>query len=594
MRGKRRCVGSMAIMMAAAVMAAQTTALAEEDAMAELDQILEAQFSAETGSVVGDYLGMDTLKETFAANGGRVQVQLGLTEESSAVLEDTIPEAAYLNLVFAEDPNAKQWLLSLGAGLEDESLLDASLYGDESMLALSLPQFCSSALGIRAGSFLEQYDNSALKEFLGTGDLGIDDFNMSFYPEAAEASAEEGSLEAEFAENVQQAMDTFEESGFSMTKTETEGQAVYTATVETDAVMQLYGAIMEEYLDALDEMGILDLYATGTSSDYSTEDMDLEEVIDASLEELSAMMGEEGIMTFYVQDDLLQSVTYQIDVYETDNGSELDDGADLMAAGDDWAAPESETEVASGTQGTDITAEEPVGNIFLSFALDTPEQPDDAFTLDIQLETYETGDTATIRIRKQTERTDTLTEAAITVTAAQYDEILFDDTLYRISFDSATGELDLEAGVTDPDSGEYAGLKMTSVFHDVVPGSSFAWTVEQLSIVAEESFGLTGEISVQADPGTIEIPDTAMIFEADEDELNSLVMEIYMKAISWAEDFQNTWNEALGIEAETGDDWSDDGSSGDLYQYEDESDEDASLYEDETQTEAVTLDGASA
>ncbi|MCD7766093.1 MAG: hypothetical protein LUH53_06180, partial [Lachnospiraceae bacterium] len=547
---------------------------------------------------------------------------LGLTEEAGALLEGTLPEDAYLSFGFQQDPNAQQWLLSLGAGLEDESLLDISLYGDEELLALSLPQFYSGALGLRAGSFLEQYNASALKEYLELGDLGIDDFEMSFYPEDTGADAEEGSLEAELSDTVQQALDEFE-AGLSLTKSEAEDGVTYTAVIETDAVLDLYAVIWDEYLDILDEMGILDLYMTGLSSSYSTEDMNLEEVMEEALDEMSAMMGEEGIMTFYVQDDLLQSITYQIDIYEEEVYAELDDmsadaedsseptGSELMAEGDDIAAPEeteeggTSAEEASDPEGTDTTAEGPVGFMIFSYVLDDPTHPDDAFTLQFYAEGYDTGNVGTIRISKQTEQTDTVTEATISVTVTEDDEVMYEDTVYRISFDSATGELDMTAGVTDPDSGEFAGLKMTSVFHDVVPGSSFGWTLEELSIVAEdESIGLTGELSVQADPGTIEESDTAMIFEADEDEINNIIVEIYLNAMTWAEEAQNAWYEALGIEPETEDDYYDyygyddddywyGDDSDDGYWYGDDSDDDY-WYDYETQTESVVPDGVSA
>ncbi|MCD7841403.1 MAG: hypothetical protein LUG56_02925 [Lachnospiraceae bacterium] len=609
----------IAFSLAAAVMLVPTAASAQDDVTEELNQILETQFSAEAESVLGDYLGLDALQEAFAANGMQIQAQLGLTEEAGALLEGTLPEDTYLSFGFQQDPNAKQWLLSFGAGLEEESLLDMSLYGDEEILALSLPQFYSGALGLRAGSFLEQYNASALKEYLGLGDLGIDDFEMSFYPEDTWAEAEEGSLEAELSDTVQQAVDEFMESGFSISKAEEGDGVTYTAVIETDAVLDLYEVIWDEYLDILDEMGILDLYMAGLASSYSTEDMDLEEVMEAALDEISAMMGEEGIMTFYVQDGLLQSITYQFDIYEEEVYAELNDssadaedsseltGSELMAEGDDIAAPEEaegvgtsaeETEAASGT-------EEPVGFMIFSYILDDPAHPDDAFTLQFYAEGYDTGNVGTIRIRKQTEQTDTVTEATISVTVEEDDEVMYDADVYRISFDSATGELDMTAGVTDPDSGEIAGLKMTSVFHDVVPGSSFGWTLEELSIVSEdESIGLTGELSVQADPGTIEASDTAMIFEADEDEINNIIMEIYMNAMTWAEEVQSAWYEALGIEPETEDDYYDyygyddddywyGDDSDDDYWYGDDSDDDY-WYDYETQTESIVLDGVSA
>ncbi|MCC8106326.1 MAG: MSCRAMM family adhesin SdrC [Clostridiales bacterium] len=592
MSRKKKCMGSMAVAMVAAMMATQIPVFAEEDVTEELNQILEAQFSAETESALDEYLGLKALQEAFAANGMQVQVQAGLTEESGALLEGTVPEGAYLNLGFAQDPNAKQWQLSLGAGLEDESLLDVSLYGDEAMLALSLPQFCSSALGVRAGSFLEQYDSSALKDFLGIGDLGIDDFNMSFYPEDTGAAAEDGSLETELSENLQQELDDFLASGFSMTKTDTEDGVNYVAVVDTDEALELYGAFIEDYLDTLDEMGILDLYMTGLSSTYSTEDMDLEEVIEASLEEMSAMMGEEGIITFYVQNDLLQCVTYQIDIYDEDDYADTDDmsedvdaeeaseltGNNLMAEGDDIAAPE-ETEgadaAAEEAEESSAVTDEPGGTLSISFILNDPAQPDDAFTLYIEAKEYGAEENAgTITISKQTEQADTLTETTIDVIVAEFGEVQYDETVYRLSFDSATGDMDMTAGITDPDSGEYVGLKLESVFHDIAQGSSFGWTIEELSIVAEdESIGLTGEVSVQADPGTIAETDAAMIFEADEDTLNNLIMEIYMNAMTWAEEAQSTWNGALGIEPETEDYGYDYDSDGD-YWYGDDSDDD--------------------
>ena len=167
MRKERKLLKALAAALITA-MAFQSAALAAP--MDELNDILEKQQEIESDLDVAleEQLGLTELGEAVEENGVRFVIDLepgdkALTDPS---LLDVLPEESYYHGNLQVDKNLKKWLLESGVGTAENALLDVSLYGDEQKLAISIPQFFEGAISIEAGSFLDQYNSSVLKELI--------------------------------------------------------------------------------------------------------------------------------------------------------------------------------------------------------------------------------------------------------------------------------------------------------------------------------------------------------------------------------------------------------------------------------------------
>ncbi|MCD8022076.1 MAG: hypothetical protein LUF30_03575 [Lachnospiraceae bacterium] len=551
MKKRARCVGFMAILLAA-VTGAPSVAFADkvQEPAEELTQILETQLQsvAEQNSALEEYLGLAVLKDAINENGLQIHTVWGLTKETAALLTDSVPEDVYLELTFQADPEAGQWSLTAGAGVDDGSLLDLSVYGDTEMLVLTAPAFYGEALGIQSGSLLEQYEGSGLEAMLaGLLDDGLVDeledldLVMDFYPETSEPDV----LSEEALSELEQAVDTVA-VGSTIEKTEQGDTSIYTLTAQTDEILGLYAEILRLYLEELDDAGLLegiltdDEIAAMLAIDDLENQMDLlvgqgrvETIVNTWLEEVSGVIGEKMIGKFYVRDNQVESIVFAAEVFNI----EENETCEIFSDGGF-----SESDSASSAAGAVLVA--------LTFA--DPEASVQEVTCKIRLLDYETDDTVTIALTKQSEQSGTQPKASACLEVTESGVKTYESILYQMCFDSATGEMDVSLFLTDPDTGEELELRLASTFCDVERGSGFTWVIDELALGEDgAAAGITGEISVQADPGTIEAPENpVMLFDLDEEELNQLIADVYIRALSWADDAGQIWDSALEIETE--------------------------------------------
>ena len=108
---------------------------------------------------------------------------------------------------------------------------------------------------------------------------------------------------------------------------------------------------------------------------------------------------------------------------------------------------------------------------------------------------------------------------------------------FTATFDAQTG--DLNADVEFTDGADSIQMKLDSTFRQPEEGSGFIWTVDELSMSSMgETLGVSGEVSVTADPGELAAPEEErVVLEMTEGELVDLVNEVLTNVNVWAGQF---------------------------------------------------------
>ena len=163
----KKWLGKTVVATAVGVVSLQASAGAAP--LDDLNAILEKQNEAETPSPISDMLDWDALAEAMNAGGAQVAANLTIPEE---LLKDAgLPEELQGDLGLTADTTVdltdKQWLFKLAAAVNSEDIASLSLYGDENQLALTLPEFLSKTVGLKAGSFQDQYNGSVWEQMFG-------------------------------------------------------------------------------------------------------------------------------------------------------------------------------------------------------------------------------------------------------------------------------------------------------------------------------------------------------------------------------------------------------------------------------------------
>ena len=127
-------------------------------------------------------------------------------------------------------------------------------------------------------------------------------------------------------------------------------------------------------------------------------------------------------------------------------------------------------------------------------------------------------------------------------------ETVYDDEIFRSSFDARTGDYDIRLGVKDG-SNEMAFV-LDSTFVNVQKGKSFELVIDELSMVVDdESIGIAGTVAMSGEPGEIAAPqNTKMILELTEEEFVNLLMEFQMNVGTWAQQFEPETEEDTGMD----------------------------------------------
>ncbi|WP_283681071.1 hypothetical protein [Parablautia sp. Marseille-Q6255] len=564
----------------AASMIFQTTAFAAP--AEELGEIFRAQSEAQTQpeSLLSEFLGASKLGEAMKENGFSVQVKAGLLPETigMAGVEGILSEDSHISFGFRNDPNQHRWQFDAGAGLTEESLLDMSLYGDENCLALSLPQFFAGALSLHAGSLKEQYGQAALAQILGEIPEDFPDIQMSFYPSGSLTTPVAGAFDQLKDEVFSRAIETVEQA--SVEKEEKGDTSVYTVTVSTEDILKFYESYMAAYVSALSELGI-----AGTETLESEMEEELSASWQESLASLEQAMGEELSVDITVKDGLIQGYHFESMIALDNTGNTEPEYEEMLtgetagttdtavteeseAATDAAVAeePETVTDAAVAEESEAVTdaavaeeseavtdtavAEEPeavtdavvmeeteMGYMTCDFTYADPSDPGKGLRYKF---TMSTGyDTATILCN-----IDSVINGTVQTYSGTYDVYMWSEDMnslmiipFTATFDAQTG--DLNADVEFTDGADSIQMKLDSTFRQPEEGSGFIWTVDELSMSSMgETLGVSGEVSVTADPGELAAPEEErVVLEMTEGELVDLVNEVLTNVNVWAGQF---------------------------------------------------------
>lgn len=540
----------------AASMVFQTTAFAAP--AEELGEIFRAQSEAQTQpeSLLSEFLGASKLGEAMKENGFSVQVKAGLLPETigMAGVEGILSEDSHISFGFRNDPNQHRWQFDAGAGLTEESLLDMSLYGDENCLALSLPQFFAGALSLHAGSLKEQYGQAALAQILGEIPEDFPDIQMSFYPSGSLATPVAGAFDQLKDEVFSRAIETVEQA--SVEKEEKGDTSVYTVTVSTEDILKFYESYMAAYVSALSELGI-----AGTETLESEMEEELSASWQESLASLEQAMGEELSVDIIVKDGLIQGYHFE-SMIALDNTGDTEPEYEEMLTGEtagttDTAVTEEseavtdaavaeEPEAATDTAVTEdpeavtdavVMEETEMGYMTCDFTYADPSDPGKGLRYKF---TMSTGyDTATILCN-----IDSVINGTVQTYSGTYDVYMWSEDMnslmiipFTATFDAQTGDLNADAEFTD--GADSIQMKLDSTFRQPEEGSGFIWTVDELSMSSMgETLGVSGEVSVTADPGELAAPEEErVVLEMTEGELVDLVNEVLTNVNVWAGQF---------------------------------------------------------
>lgn len=543
-----------------AAMLVQTTALAAP--IDELNEIFENQEALEETSLLDDTLGFSELEKAIEKNGLGLWIRAGMTEELAEALElsDTEFANGYLSYNIQVDPGLKKWLFGAGVSTEEGAILDAALYGDTEQLALTIPQLFAGAVAVRAGSFRDQYINSDLAGLIGETE-NIPDFDMKFYPEESDGMEVENPF-AELKEQLEEKGEEIQED-LQVEKTEADERTVYTVRMDTEDIMDIYRLIMDGYISAFSYGGLL------TYGDVSDMETDMDQVMD----EMEAMLGEQISVNITVKDGLVEKIdshvfidtTPYIQEFESEDdelitelvqeiakkaGDAADAGNPETEETDAETAAEEETAADDASAAEDVIDTDPAsieveydefrGYCDYELVYADPQHPLQGFEVSMVMTDELSGKSAAMKVSKQTQTEDLASTTTIGLELKENEESIYSGTPISVVFDANTGDLDAVLTLPDTDTGEEVELRLDSTFSEIEKGSSFLWTIDGLTAQAEgESLGVTAEIRVSADPGTIETPQNErVLFELTQSELILLMSEISVNLEGWLAQFE--------------------------------------------------------
>lgn len=495
----------------------------KEIARRELEAALKKLENAETTSLLSEYLGTEAIKESIAEKGFEFMTSWGLQEGTLETLgmDPGIFEEPYANLGLMWDPAEKRWSFSVGGGLSEEASLSAWVYGDTEKLLLGCEPFYDGAIGINSGSFLDQYVGSALEELLvsllDAPDIsGIPDFDLMFYPENIDLSAIQRPAE-EIGEKFLEKYKEMEENLLVESEVFEDGAAYYVAC-ETEQILEFYQVLFNELIALSLDTGAMDYEAA----------METNEEILTFMEDAKKALGENITMYFMVDENgLISSIAYSLSIMD-----------ETYSYGEDGEATEPE-----------------IPETVLSCAIDFADPADPWNTFDVIVDVWKMDDpvnTDSIWLTKQTETTDTLSETTLSLMVKENEEVLYWGIPYSYSFNAENGDLDMTISMTED---ENVAITLDSSFTDVVPGESFVWNMDGLTMEVEgEAIGLTGNVKVSAGvKNSYEPENVVMLCEATQGELFTVMNQAMMNAQEWLAQFQPE-TEAMSVpESETED-----------------------------------------
>ena len=541
----------------------------DQNAAEELKAILTAQQEQSADSLLEETLGLSQLTKAASENGLQWHFTGGLLPETAALLG--IPDGwsdTTCSLLTRIDPKLKKYLFEAGLQHASDNLLDVSLYGDEDLLAVAIPQFYSGSLALRSGNFRQQYLKSGLSELLGNdASDDIPDLDLHFYPQTA---ASDDSLISELQSTITGLQDSV-----AVTKATDEGVDIYTATLRADQLTDFYRTLFRQLLAPMQAL-----------DDFSADDA---EELEAQLEEMLTMfqsvLPEEIPVQFEVSDQLLQRIHYELDLdvnalealadeyddsydddydyddaydddydyddaYDDDYDYDYDDAHDDDHDYDDTddLYDSDHTGAAFGIHVNESVSELPkdIDTISCSYelAFANPENLSEGYNFFMNLGYGEAPSALmAVSLNYSQQQEDGTESAALSLNIDADGESVYSATPYVMQFDSASNELAAQFSITDSDTDETIALFFSGTFSDIEKGKRFRLDIDDLSLnnitaAAEdmESLGITASLSVDAEPGDIVTPtDCRYLLEMDQNALMSLFMECSANAETWSQ-----------------------------------------------------------
>lgn len=519
---KRGMTGTIAVTALSAVLSMQSVVYAAP--AEELNGILENQFKTNESSLLENTIGFSQLAEETKKNGLYLDLSGELMDGTAQLLgiSDAVPEGSSLHVNLQIDPILKKWLFQFGLNRGIAPLIDLSLYGDREQLALTLSQLFEGAIGIRSGSFKEQYEGSTLQALLeGEEPSDLPEIELKFYPENTETSESNSELKGKLetkAEELQQDVKAEKKEEGDLT--------VYTVVYPTHSIVDIYRIVLEEYFGIFENTGLM----VSTDVDSARED------VEQMLEQISSVMGDEVEIHFTVKNDLVEKISYELYCDTTELAQELQDSESETEA--ETAEEEEGSSSLVKVNSTVEAAEEFQGYLNYEMTFADPSQPLQAFDFCMTVEDPDRNEMGTFRMEKETIITGDSSETTMHLEISDEGEVQYSDTPVTVSFDAGTGDLDAVFRMSDEDT--TVAINLSSTFSEVEKGQSFCWTINQLSLEAEgERAGIQGVIQAAARPQAFEVSQNEkMILELSDAELMSLLSEIMVNAQSWAAQFE--------------------------------------------------------
>ena len=530
----RKWLGRTAVVAAVGATALQVSASAEP--MDDLNAIFEKQAETEKASPISTMLDWDAIVKAMEEEGGQVGINLTLPKEllTDAGLPEQLQGDLGLTADTTIDLKDKQWLLKLAAAVNSDNIASLSLYGDENQLALTLPEFLSKTVGLKSGSFKEQYEGSVWEQFFGELDMP-EDIDMKFFPEGTDAAADTTDLLGNIKAIMESAMTSAENATSVETREDAQypGVTFYDATYDTESIMTIYKDLLSELSSLMSASGVSDVE-------------DFNQTMEEALEQSEAVLGEQFTITYWVENDQLTKMTMTLKMDES-KLEETEDADDLF---DDME--ESETEVTTATEEPSI--------IIMDMDYTFTDPSDLSAGFDMNMDIYEEGDEEDVMhlvYGFANDTTDTNMDMKVNLKISDNEETYMDADIFTMTFDAQTGALDAKVSIPDEESGSEVGMTLSSTFENVQAGKGFTWTLNNLTVSAdgEELPILSGYVTINADYEKIETPaEVSMLADMDTSAVMELVMELQTNAESWMEKWGLAEEEMpvdTGTEAET-------------------------------------------
>lgn len=516
----KKWLGKTVVATAVGVVSLQASAGAAP--LDDLNAILEKQNEAETPSPISDMLDWDALVEAMNAGGAQVAANLTIPEE---LLKDAgLPEELQGDLGLTADTTVdltdKQWLFKLAAAVNSEDIASLSLYGDENQLALTLPEFLSKTVGLKAGSFQDQYNGSVWEQMFGELNMP-EDIDLKFFPDGTASAADTTDLVGNIKAILEKATKSAEDAMNVETREDEKypGVTFYDATYDTESVVNIYRDLLTELSSVLSASGISDVE-------------DFNQTMEEALEQSKAILGDQFMVTYWVENDQVTKMSMTMKMDESLMEEQNDTVSDLY----DDAEAESETEeVTAATEAQEPTIV--VMDMLYTFA----DPSNMAAGFDMDMDIYEEGDETNVMhlaYAFDNEMTDTSMDMNVNMKVSDAEETYLDADIFTMNFDAESGAMNIKVSVPDEESGSDVGMAIDSTFGDVTAGKGFTWTLNNVTVSAEgEQIPiLSGYVTINAEYEKIETPaEVDMLADMDTTDVMGLMMELQNNAESWME-----------------------------------------------------------